>query len=82
MRQGKKEKETHFGQYTPTASDVQDVHALQHTARLQRGRSGSSTGASIRLFVAPQLEHLFADEAYPVWVHLVEERKFAAFVPP
>jgi hypothetical protein len=36
----------------------------------------------MRLFVAPELEHLFADEAYPVWVHLVEEREFATFVPP
>jgi hypothetical protein len=44
--------------------------------------SGSSTGLGIELFVASHLKHLFANETYPMSVHLVEEAKFATLVPP
>lgn len=78
----KNEKEKrNLGQYTPAASDVQDIHPLQHAARHHRTRSGILIIMEL-LFVASHLEHLFANETHPVRVHLVEEGKFAALVPP
>jgi hypothetical protein len=77
-----KRKRTHLGQYAPATSNVQHVHALQHAARLERQRGSSSAKARVRSFVALHLKHLFADEAYTVRVHLVEEGELAAFVPP
>jgi hypothetical protein len=34
------------------------------------------------LLFASRLEHFFADKAHPVRIHLVEEGKLAALVPP
>lgn len=80
--QGMEKKNRNLGQYTPAASDVQDIHALQHAAQILRTRSSVIIGTELVLFVASHLEHLFADETHPVRVHLVEEGKFAALVPP
>jgi hypothetical protein len=78
-------RERHLGQYAPSTSDVQNVHTLQHAAGGGLERRRSRAGPFVIVALALELlhlEHLFADEAHPVRVHLVQECELATFVPP
>ena len=67
----------YFGEQPTATPDVEDVESPENIPPLLHAATNLFS-----LFLARDLDQFFADVLHPGWVHAMEHRKRAMFVPP